>query len=369
MDTTSGPSSDRRRLEVRPAGRLVRAARDVDGLLRVHFVFFSALLPVLGGVSVRRTLSPGAIAALVAIGLCFHVFAYVLNDVVDLPIDRTQPLRRRDPLVRGVIRPGQALGLALAAVPLGLALTLAPPLRGGWAAAIALCVGFGCMAVYDVYGKRAAFPPLTDAVQGVAWGSLAVVGALAVGGPTTAGTWVAAAHAALFILLINGIHGGLRDLANDVAGGARTTAIVFGARPRAAGGIDVPPAVAAFAFTVTALVLAVDGAAVWGNAFGYDGATRQAMLAVVGALAVLALGLLGAVLRPHGVVFQVGFRLQMFLLLMLLPIVFFPSLSPAVRWTLGVLLALSVVAFFVGAEDAGEEVQGQRAPEQEGRTQ
>ncbi|MFN8422739.1 MAG: UbiA family prenyltransferase [Anaerolineae bacterium] len=360
MDPTPGSTSSRRPHDARPAGRLVRAARDADGCLRIHFLFFSALLPLLGAASVRRDIAPGAIAVLVAVGLCFHVFAYVLNDVVDLPIDRTQPLRRDDPLVRGAIRPGQALGLALAAVPLGLAFTIAPPLRGGAAAAIALGVGFACMAVYDGYGKRAAFPPLTDAVQGVAWGSLVVAGALAVGGPATAGTWVAAAHAALFILLINGIHGGLRDLANDLRGGARTTAIVLGARPRPDGGIDVPPAVAVFACAVTALVLAVDGAAVWGDALGYDAATRLRMLAVVGALAVPCVALLGVLLRPRGPVWQVGFRLHLFLLLLLLPILFVPLLSAAARWTLGALLALSMAAFVVSTDGV---VVGQREGE------
>lgn len=366
METTPCDRLERRGSGARLTAGLVGAARDIDGVLRIHFVFFSLLLPLLGAASVRRDLSTGDIASLAAIGLCFHVFAYVLNDVVDLPIDRTQPRRRHDPLVRGAIRPGQALALALATVPLGVAVTLAPPLGAGGAAVLALLIGFGCMAIYDLYGKRAAFPPLTDAVQGVAWGSLVLVGARSVGGAATALTWLAAAHAALFILLINGIHGGLRDLPNDLARGARTTAIAFGARPRPDGGIDVPPAVVAFALTVTALVLAVDAAGLWRNAFGYAPATRGLMLAVFGALAVAAVALLGVVLRPHGAAWPFGFRLHLFLVLMLLPILFVPTLPNAILATLGALLAISLAAFASDADVAAairDRVTGEpRAP-------
>ena len=111
------------------------------------------------------------------------------------------------------------------------------------------------MAVYDVWGKRSAAPVLTDLVQGLSWAALLWWGALTVGDPTPATTWLAAGTVA-FILLANGVHGSLRDLANDARCGARSTALTFGARPLPAGGVAVNGGYTAYAGVLHAAVLA-----------------------------------------------------------------------------------------------------------------
>jgi 4-hydroxybenzoate polyprenyltransferase len=100
-------------------------------LLVVRFTRFpayclTAILPLLGGVSASSQLTAFRIAVVLVVAGCFHIFAYVLNDVIDLPVDRTQSLRQRDPLVSGIISPRRALGIALVQIPLALALTAAP---------------------------------------------------------------------------------------------------------------------------------------------------------------------------------------------------------------------------------------------------
>ena len=42
---------------------------------------------------------------LLLVGLCFHVVAFVLNDIFDLELDRTDPTRVQSPLVAGQISP------------------------------------------------------------------------------------------------------------------------------------------------------------------------------------------------------------------------------------------------------------------------
>lgn len=332
------------------ARRLAAWARDVDGLLRLHFVFFSGLLPLLGAASVRRDLSAAAIGTVVGGGLCVHVFAYLLNDVVDLPIDRTQPRRRGHPLARGALSPRLALGAALAAVPAAVASTVGG--GGGVASLGALAVAFGGLAVYDVWGKRLAVPLATDAVQGLAWGSLAPFGALAVGGAPNGRTWLVAAHAALFILVINGVNGGLRDLANDAAAGARTTAIALGARALPGGDVAVPDRLRAFALGGTAAAVAPVVAAVATNAFGYAPPARRATMATVVVLGALAVGFGAAMLRGHGRHWRLALRLHLFALLLVLPAAFAADLAPAVRWTLAGLLAVSVAALLTANRGA-----------------
>jgi len=332
---------------MRPAGAILRTIRRLwsglqvtDRFVRIHFLFFSSLLPLLGASTVRRDLDGGQIAALLGVGLCFHIYSYVLNDVTDLPVDRTQPSRQRDPLVRGAVQPWQALLVALVQIPLTVPLTMW--LGGGGAAYAALAVGFALMAVYNVWGKSCPVPPLTDAAQGIAWGSLAIYAALALGAEPTGLTWVVGAYGAGFILQINGIHGGLRDLDNDLASGARTTAIFLGARPGPCGRLVVPVGVPVFAFSVFAGLVALVLLPLWRNDFAYDPDLRGIMLAVTGTLFLVNLFLLTTVVRPNLRLWNVTFRVSCFLVLVVLPVAFVPYVSPGTLLALILVMALSL---------------------------
>ncbi|HXH95136.1 MAG TPA: UbiA family prenyltransferase, partial [Thermoanaerobaculia bacterium] len=212
---------------------------EIGRFARLSIVGFSLLLPLAGAAAAAEHVSARQLAALIAVGLAFHVFAYVSNDVFDLPIDRTEPLRAGSPLVRGLIRPSLALVIALVPVPLTAALHL---WAGGTpAAAAALLTAMALMLIYNRYGKRVAFPLASDAVQAIGWVALALYGAFA----TTSAAlteplgWLAAI-VFVYVLLINGLHGGLRDIRNDAAHGARTTAIWFGAGADDDGRLLVP---------------------------------------------------------------------------------------------------------------------------------
>jgi hypothetical protein len=97
-----------------------------------------------------------------------------------------------------------------------------------------------------------------DAVQGIGWGCLVWYGSQRGGGPTLA-TWLTAVFTFLFVVMVNGVHGGLRDLTNDSRRGARTTAIAFGAAA-ASGGLVVPARLKTYSWGLQA-ALAVTAAA------------------------------------------------------------------------------------------------------------
>lgn len=254
---------------------LLAPLRVIDRFIRLHFFGFTALLVLLGACSVDPDPGPRSIGLLLLVGLCFHAFAYVFNDVIDLPVDRTHPDRQADYLVRGVISPGVALAFSLVQIPIALA--LARWLGAGLPAILVLLIGFAWMAIYDVWGKRCPIPPLTDLVQGLAWGSLALFAALALGHEPNLLTWVATLHGVGFIFLINGVHGGLRDLDNDLARGRRTTASFFGARPgRAIGG-----SLRRFAMTLQVAMIAVNLVPLLTNAFEFAGLERLVVVVLV----------------------------------------------------------------------------------------
>jgi hypothetical protein len=185
---------------------------------------------------------------------------------------------------------------------------------------------------------------LTDAIQGLAWGSLAIYGAQARGMAPNGLTWMIAAYATVFIMFINGIHGSLRDLANDVACGARTTAIFLGARPPPAdGAADVPVQVAVYASSILAVLVAMNAALMLRDAFDYGPLAWSVTAVVVGALNVFAVLLQPKVLRPRGPAADSAWRLQMYVILLSLPTGFLARTSVEVLSVLALLNATALV--------------------------
>ncbi|HME69055.1 MAG TPA: UbiA family prenyltransferase, partial [Myxococcota bacterium] len=220
----------------------------LDRFVRLHYFGFTSMLILLGAAAVSPVTDPAAastnsgpdkflVGGLLLVGLCFHIYSYVLNDVIDLDLDRTQRRRRLDPLVRGFVSREVALAFALLQFPLAFLLTLHLvhfQLIANTPAFTALGVGFLLILVYNLWGKVCPFPPFTDLIQGLGWGSLVLVGALVADKHTDLNqlldrTGPLLAYATGFILLINGVHGGLRDLWTDKEQKKITTALFFGA--------------------------------------------------------------------------------------------------------------------------------------------
>ena len=242
---------------------------DIDNLTRPRYFVFTSMLVLLGVAAV--TSDPGwrEISAVVVVAIAYHIFAYIQNDVLDLPIDRTQPLRANDPLVSGLIAPGSAMAIALLQIPIAFIVTWW--IGGGVWAYVTLGVGFVFMTIYNLYGKRCPVPMITDAAQGIGWGSLAIYGSLVSAGHVNALSFVAANFGFAFLFLINGVHGGLRDLGNDLALGCSTTAIYFGAHLDNDGRVVCTGALRAFAFFALAVYFVPGSIALLNGDFAYQG--------------------------------------------------------------------------------------------------
>lgn len=211
---------------------------DTRLFIRLPALGFTLLLPLLGSSSVWPGLNGRLWMGLLCAAVCFHIFSYVLNDVIDLPIDRTQPQRAHYPMVRGRISTMQGLVFALLQYPLALLVTWW--LGGSGAVYGWLTAAFVLMGIYDIWGKRFFFPPLTDIAQGLGWAAMVFYGALLTRQELSLLTILLAVFIAVFITLLNGVHASLRDLDNDLQWGLNTTAIAFGARPRFPAGQQIP---------------------------------------------------------------------------------------------------------------------------------
>lgn len=225
--------------------RYRRFLAKADGYLRLRYLSYSSLLVLLGAATIADAPSTPMLVGLVLVALGFNTHSFLVNDVIDRQLDRTQPRRQDDPQVRGEIRPEYSIALAVVVIPLLFLITQA--LGGGLNAHAALSAALVFMGIYNAWGKRSATPPITDLIQGMAWGSLAVYGAQLAGSSTTPLTWLVAAYGTGFMFLVNGVHGGLRDLENDLRHHQRTTAIYFGATPDGKGGAVSTPSLRMFA--------------------------------------------------------------------------------------------------------------------------
>ncbi|MEI7772600.1 MAG: UbiA prenyltransferase family protein, partial [Chloroflexales bacterium] len=246
----------------------------------------TAALPLLGAGSAAPQLGVRRVLGLLGVAAAFHAFAYVHNDVCDLEIDRTQPLRADYPLVRGDIAPQAALGIALACVP--AAFLIDHWMQPGGSGHLHLAGAFVLMAAYNRWGKTCPFPPLTDLVQGAGWALLIAYGAAASGQPANGLTRALIAYELLLILMVNGVHGALRDLGNDRERGAHTTAIMLGAEETPAG-LRVGPGVVAYAGVLQLALLALQ---LWAAVRELPG--RRAPVGGAGAIAGLTAALLAA---------------------------------------------------------------------------
>ena len=279
---------------------MTKLSRVLDALLqfiRFPAFGFTAMLPLLSADTTGQPLTARQMLGIIGVALAFHSFCYVLNDVIDLPLDRTQALRMDAPLVRGLIRPGSALAFALLQVPVALIVTAW--MGGGRESYVALSVGFVLMAAYNLLGKRTALPPVTDVIQGVAWGAMVFFGAGLRPGSITSLTVYLFAFVVMYIILINGVHGSLRDLTNDLTWGMRSTAILLGARPRNAEQLVIPPRLRLYAYTLQVFTLGLLFWPLFENLFGYSPVAWAATLIALLLLSARCLHILAMILSPN----------------------------------------------------------------------
>ena len=312
---------------------MVRAVDRLDRFARLHFVGFTCVWPILGLVSTGAPLSVSIGLSVLAVGVCFHLFGFLLNDVVDLPIDRTQPRRAADPLVRGTVQTSTVLAVAMMQIPLAFLVTW----RSGasWVAYVAIAVAFAGMAVYDLAGKRCVVPMLTDLVLGLSGSALVVFGAAMSGTVSTASVLVGV-YVALYFLLFNGIHGGMRDLQNDVACGARTTGLFLGMRITD-GRIKVSTRAMVFCWALQIALIVVVG--LLAVSVGYDGVTTSVVLLMSAVVGIGNGSLMHIALSPDHLRWEEAYRLHL-ATLVLAPVL---ALAP----TMGALLSICVIVLFL----------------------
>ena len=195
--------------------------------LRFEYLSVAVIFPLLGAATATEQLDGFHLLGILGVAIAFHIYVSLMNDIIDLPLDRTNPARAHYPLVSGAISTTTALTITLLQIPLAAAVIYWQ--SGPLATYLAMAMAFGMMTIYNMWGKRSPFPPAIDIIQGIGFSSLTLYGAALTGGLTPL-SWLAFTLGVLWMVIIN-LLGGLRDLHSDLAFGVNTTPIYFGMRP------------------------------------------------------------------------------------------------------------------------------------------
>jgi 4-hydroxybenzoate polyprenyltransferase len=190
----------------------------------------TGVAPVLGAVAMWNIAetAPINLVILFIIGCLAHIYGFVINDIVDIKIDKLSVELYARPLVSGHITVKKAKYFAINCMILSFIMSIIffrettdfiIPL-------FVLLIAYILATIYDVASKK--YPGMDIFVASAVF-LLIIFGAYTVGNPTTL-AWIIALIGALQVIFMNMINGAIKDIDHDVAGKATTLAIKLGAK-------------------------------------------------------------------------------------------------------------------------------------------
>jgi 4-hydroxybenzoate polyprenyltransferase len=191
---------------------------------------FTLFIPLVSAATVTHAELPAfsTILIIIAVAWAFHMTYYGFNDFADYELDKLLGRKDDHPLVRGDISRRTALIITIAHT---IGLFVIEILSGTTPQLLLLLViACGGVIIYDLWGKKNPFPPLTDAIESIGFVALSLYGATKAGTPTIL-SYILALNIGLFLNFVTGSFLGIVDIVGDLKGGAKTTAIWFGTHP------------------------------------------------------------------------------------------------------------------------------------------
>jgi 4-hydroxybenzoate polyprenyltransferase len=262
--------------------------RDLQIMMRFAAFGATTTIALLGAAAVSPHISASKLILLLVVALLWHGFVHIVNDLIDYDIDRTQAVRVDSPLVQGRFSKRITVMLALAELGGCIVLSLLAENRG--LALLLISLSIGCMTIYNMWGKRARMPLLTDLIQGVGWGAISLFGGAFAFGYLSHLSVVLFLFFMVDTLMISGIHANLRDLSNDLRHGVLTMVIWLGARPAEHGQhgkhgtLILPRRLIIYVTLVQLLLIGLVVYIVVLNPFRYEGLSLIVTLIIVGLL-------------------------------------------------------------------------------------
>ncbi len=226
---------------------MIKTLRTYIKLARLHSSVLLGVAPVCGAIAMGVVVPFWHYLALFAIGVMVHIYWFVLNEYVDIEVDKKSNDLSGKPLVSGAISPRSALAFLLAGLFGCFAmLLLFPPERVPF---MALSVGITVAAggIYDFFGKRIV---IADYVLAFVPSSLCLAGAFSVSSSLTP---LAIGIMAIAYLqgLGQNVAAGMKDVDHDYLAGANTTPLRLGVKV-IEGKITIPALFTGYMIAITA---------------------------------------------------------------------------------------------------------------------
>ena len=222
--------------------------REYLSLLRIQTGAATAFTPLVGGLIMgqRDVLH---LAVLFIIGLFYHIFGFVLNEYVDVEVDKKSVDLKRKPLVSGSINKNQALFIVVISILCSYALIVffyrsIYPISFF---SLALLLG----GLYDLYGKRIAG---MDFVLAGGFFFICLVGASTISTDFNVLVYLICLIYFFQILFNNAVEGGLKDVDYDGIGSAKTLAQFMGVNVNL-GVLQITKSFAGFAYVLRVVFL------------------------------------------------------------------------------------------------------------------
>jgi 4-hydroxybenzoate polyprenyltransferase len=204
--------------------------RDYIEITRLFNMGLTAVAPVLGALSMGEvgSLSLWKLVILFFIGILSHIYGFVINDVIDIRLDKLSKDLSSRPLVRGSITRRSAAIFAISCMIVSFILSVVffSDLLQYLVLISILLIAYFLATVYDVASKK--YPGM-DLVVASAIFFLIIFGAATIGTPTKL-AYVVALIGAIQVLFMNMINGAIKDIDHDKQGSANTVAIRLGAK-------------------------------------------------------------------------------------------------------------------------------------------
>ena len=193
-------------------------------LCRIQTAAATALVPVIGALTMNQH-NITFLFILFLIGFLYHIGGFVLNEYIDVDVDKKSLDLQKKPLVSGIIHKSNALAIAILSNICLIILVVIFFLSLFSILFILLAVGFGI--IYNVYGKRL---PGLDFVLAGGFFFLCLMGASTVSTEFTLITYIICLLYFIQIVFNNAVEGGLKDVDHDFLAGAKTIATRLGVK-------------------------------------------------------------------------------------------------------------------------------------------
>jgi len=194
-------------------------------LLRFHAGALIASLSLIGALVMGQR-DHSLLLVIFTVGFLYHVYGYVLNDYMDLEVDKQSSDLKRKPLVSGIIPKQHAFIIAISAGIGTYVITLIffPYLFTILILTVAILLG----GIYDCFGKK--MPGFSDFIMAGSITFSFLFGASTVPAAFTMVTILVGLLIYFFVVYANAVEGGLKDVDHDYLGGAKTLATVMGVK-------------------------------------------------------------------------------------------------------------------------------------------